>query len=166
MILPVAMVVVAGCGGSPANPNSPGTPGASTSTLTATIDGVAFVGKTVTATYHEGTDSSSLLVNAVDASNNLLGFDIAPPLKTAFSATTYPLSSNGSNATYNPLGMTGWTGFTGAQTGSVIVTGFSKTSKTATGTFSFVLHNSASAKTITNGTFSVTFDQTSAEVIR
>ena len=163
------MLVAAGCGSSTTSPSTPGGPNSSGSTLTATVDGVAFVGTTVTATYHEGNDSSSFLVNAVDAGGNLLGFDIAPPLKTAFSATTFPLSSNGSNATFNPAGTTGntgWTGFTGPQTGSVIVTSFSKTNKTASGTFSFVLHNSVSAKTVTNGTFSVTFDQTSAGAIR
>jgi hypothetical protein len=127
------------------------------STLTATIDGASFVGKTVTATFHDGADFSSLLLNATDAANNLLSFVIGPPLRTAFTPGTYALGANGSNATYNPQGMVGWNGLTGPQTGSVTVTAFSKTDKTASGTFSFVLHNSTSAKTVTNGVFNVTF---------
>jgi hypothetical protein len=157
IILPALALVGAACGGST---SATGPSGNATSTFTATIDGVAFTGTNVTATYHEGTNSSSLLINALDAAGNLLSFDIAPPLSTAFTTGTYPLASNGSNATYNPFGTvgnTGWTGFTGPQSGSVIVTAFSKTSKTASGTFSFVLHNSTSAKTVTNGVFSVTF---------
>jgi len=159
VILFAVLIIAAGCGQkSPTTPsnNSNGN-NTSGSTLTASIDGVAFVGKTVTATYHEGADASSLLVNAQDAGNNLLSFDIAPPLKTAFTTGTYALGSNGSNATYNPFGMIGWTGLTGPQTGSVVVTSINKTSKTAAGTFSFVLNNSSSKKTITNGVFSVMF---------
>lgn len=141
-------------------PSSPGPSNTSTSSLTATIDGGAFVGTNVTATFNAGANFSNLLINAVDAAGNLLSFDIGTPLRTAFTTGTYPLNSNGSNATFNPSGTVGNTGFnalTGAQSGSVIVTAFSATTKTASGTFSFVLHNSASAKTVTNGVFSVTF---------
>ena len=165
IILPIVTLVGASCGGSssttnPTGPSSSGSSGTTTSTLTATIDGVAFRGTNVTANYHEGADSSSLLINALDAAQNLLSFDIAPPLRTAFTTGTYPLGSNGNNATYNPFGTTGntgWNGLTGPQSGSVIVTAFSKTGKTASGTFSFVLHNSSSAKTVTDGVFDVTF---------
>jgi hypothetical protein len=160
-LLAIVMLVGAACSSSnsPTGPGSPGSPG-TTSTLTATIDGVAFVGTNVTATFNAGTNFSTLLVNALDAGKNLLSFDIGTPLRTAFTADTYLLGSNGSNATYNPFGATGstgWTALTGPQSGSVIVMGFSTTTKTASGTFSFLLHNNASAKTVTNGIFSVTF---------
>jgi len=164
LVLWMAIVVSVACGSSsttsPTGTSSSATSGTTTSTFTATIDGVAFVGKTVTATYHEGTDFSTLLINAVDGPGNLLSFYIGTALRTAFTATTYPLGSNGSNATYNPsgtVGNTGWNALNGPQTCSVIVTAFSKTSKTASGTFAFVLHNSSSAKTVTNGVFNVTF---------
>jgi Family of unknown function (DUF6252) len=162
IVVLIVTLVGASCGGSnsPTAPSSPAPSGTPTSSLTATIDGVVFVGANVTATYHAGADSSSLLVNAVDAAQNLLSFDIAPPLRIAFTAGTYPLGSNGSNAVYNPfptVGNTGWNATTGPQSGSVIVTAFSTTTKTASGTFSFVLHNGSLAKTVTNGMFNVTF---------
>ena len=162
IILPFVLLIGAACGGSHSttSPSSTGSPDTSTSSLTATIDGVAFVGTTITATFHEGADFSTLLVNAQDASQNLLGFDIGTAQRVTFAAGTFPLGSNGSNATYNPyptIGNTGFNAFNGPQTGSVIVTAFSKTSKTASGTFSFVLHNGSAAKTVTNGVFSVTF---------
>lgn len=134
--------------------------GTPTSSLTATIDGAAFTGTNVTATYHAGADFSTLLVNALDASQNLLSFDIGTARQTAFGTGTFALGSNGSNAVYNPFPTAGNTGFNalnGPQTGSVIVTAFSTTSKTASGTFNFVLHNGGASKTVTNGVFSVTF---------
>lgn len=166
IILPIVTFVWAACGGSgsttaPTNTNTnTGTTNSSASSLTATIDGASFSGTNVTATFHDGADFQTLLVNALDANQNLLSFDIGPALKTAFTTGTYPLGSNGSNAVYNPYPTTGNTGFNatnGPQTGSVIVTAFSTTAKTASGTFSFVLHNGGASKTVTNGVFSVTF---------
>jgi hypothetical protein len=157
------VLLCAGCSKSPTTPTSTNTtsnPSNASSSLTATIDGVPFVGVTVTATYHAGADFQTLLVNAQDASQNLLSFDVGPAPKTAFAAGTYALGANGSNAVYNPFPTTANTGFNltnGPQTGSVVVTAFSAASKTASGTFSFVLHNGAASKTIANGVFSVTF---------
>ena len=170
IILPIVALAASACGshsptgpsqtGSSTGSSSTGGSGTPTSSLTATIDGAAFTGTNVTATYHAGTDISTLLVNALDTGQNLLSFDIGTERRVAFAPGTFTLGSDGSNATYNPFLTTGNTGFNalnGPQTGSVIVTAFSATAKTASGTFSFVLHNASASKTVTNGAFSVTF---------
>ena len=77
---------------------------------------------------------------------------------------TYAVGPTDTNANYVLVGGTGiWSAIPGVNgspskgSGSVVLTAFSKTSKTASGTFSFVLSNGSSTKTVTNGIFNVTF---------
>ena len=93
IILPIVALAAAACGGShsPTGPSQTGGSGSGgsgtpTSSLTATIDGAAFAGTNVTATYHAGADFSTLLVNALDAGQNLLSFDIGTARQVAFAS--------------------------------------------------------------------------------
>jgi hypothetical protein len=77
---------------------------------------------------------------------------------------TYAVGPTNTNANFVLVGGTGtWSaipGVTGSPvqgSGSVVLTAFSKTSKSASGTFSFVLAGGNSTKTVTNRIFNVTF---------
>lgn len=165
----LAVLITAGCGGgsSPTNPNSSSgsTSGGTGSTLSAVIDGTVWNQPNVTATYHQ-TGNPYLEIDSIDSSNNLFSMAFAKFNENGADLTTgtYAVGPTNTNANYVLVGGTGiWSaipGVTGSPvqgSGSVVLTAFSKTSKSASGTFNFVLANGSSTKTVTNGIFSVTF---------
>lgn len=161
----VTALVAPACGGG-SSPTSPGgTSGGTGSTLSALIDGAVWNQPNVTATYHQ-TNNPYLEIDSFDSSSNLFSFAFAKFNENGADLTTgtYAVGPTNTNANYVLVGGTsiwsaipGVTGVPAQGSGSVVLTAFSKTSKTASGTFSFVLVNASSSKTVTNGMFNVTF---------
>ena len=165
-LVPFIVLFAAACGSSSTSPSSSsggGSSGGGTSTgsssLTATVDGVAF--KPVTVTARLGANNGYLEVDATDSALTLLSL-AAGPVNGTVGVGTYDvnsLASAGTNGNYVLVGGTGiWTAALGHGSGSVTITSLSIAGKTASGTFSFVMSNSTgtSTKTVTNGTFNVT----------
>jgi len=166
-----ALVLMVACGKSTTSPSpTGGSPGGSSngngSTLSAVIDGVTWNHPNVTARYSTA-NPPYLEVDSIDSANNLFGFlirrfgantgDLAPG--------TYEIGPTNSNANFITVGGTpSWTASPGVAgipakgSGSVVLTSFSKTAGTASGTFSFVLAGASSMKTVTNGAFNVKFN--------
>ena len=136
------------CSGNPSTPNS---------TLTATIDGVPWRPTSVVARRSASQTEPYLQVDTTDADCNLFGF-VAAPFTGALTVGTYHIGSSASNANFVTVGGTPtWTAAASRGSGTINVTNFSLTNKTAAGTFNFVLVGPSSSKTVTAGTFSVTF---------
>ncbi|HYM25423.1 MAG TPA: DUF6252 family protein [Vicinamibacterales bacterium] len=162
-VLPIVLFLTTACGGSSTQPsNSSGSQSGSGSnsgsnTFTATIDGAAWKPATITARL-SSTTPAYLEVDTTDSALDLFGF-AAGPFTGTFGTGTYQIGSGPSNASYVlPGGTTIWSALTGRGSGSITVAAFSAANKTASGTFNFVLVNgSGGTKTVTNGTFSVTF---------
>jgi hypothetical protein len=160
--------IATACGGEkgPAAPSSPpGAPSGTGSTLSALIDGVVWNQPNVIARYSQ-TNNRYLEVDSIDTGNNLFGFafgkfgtnngDLTPG--------TYEIGPTNTNANFVTAGGTAiWSAtpaagpIAGKGSGRVVLTSFSTTAKTASGTFSFVLVNANSTKTVTNGVFNVRF---------
>ena len=169
---PIIAAFMVSCGGGNSSPTSPTTTssttsGGSGSTLTAVIDGTTWNQPNVTATYHQ-TKNPYLEIDSVDGSNNLFSLAFSNFLENGADLTTgtYAVGPTDTTASFVTAGGTPlWSaipGVTGSPlqgSGSVVLAAFSKTSKTASGTFSFVLKtaNGSSTKTVTSGTFNVTF---------
>jgi hypothetical protein len=171
-ILLAALVLVAACGKSTTSPSpNGGTPGGTSnngngSTLSAVIDGATWNKPNVTARYSTA-NPPYLEVDSIDSANNLFGFLIRRFGTNTGDLTpgTYEIGPTNSNANFITVGGTPtWTaspgvaGIAAKGSGSVVLTAFSKTAKTASGTFSFVLAGTSSTKTVTNGVFNVTFN--------
>lgn len=166
----VFTLAAAACGGSKSttspSPSSGGTSGGSSggngSTLSAVIDGATWNQPNVTARYSVS-NYKYLEVDSVDASFNLFGFAFGKFGDTGDLTTgTYEIGPTNTNANFVTVGGTPtWTASPGVATlpgkgsGRVVLTSFSATAKTASGTFSFVLVNGSSMKSVTNGTFNV-----------
>jgi hypothetical protein len=170
------MLAAAACGGSksPTSPSpspgggsgsTPGATGGNGSTLSAIIDGVTWNQPNVVARYSR-TSTRYLEVDSIDAANNLFGFIVGRFGTNLGDLTTgtYAIGPTNSNANFVTVGGTPtWTaspgvpGIAAKGSGSIILSSFSATSRTASGTFSFVLVNGSSTKTVTNGVFNVTF---------
>jgi hypothetical protein len=136
------------CSGNASTPNS---------TLTATIDGVPWRPVSVVGRRGSPNGDAYLQVDSVDANCNLLGF-AAAPLNGPLTVGTIQIGASASNASYVTVGGTPtWTAALSRGSGTINVTNFSLTNKTAAGTFNFVLVGPSSSKTVTNGVFSVTF---------
>jgi uncharacterized protein DUF6252 len=168
-----SILAAAACGGSNSttspSPSTGGTSGGNSggngSTLSALIDGATWNQPNVTARYSTA-NPPYLEVDSVDARNNLFGFVIRRfGTNTGdLTAGTYEIGPTNSNANYVTVGGTPtWTaspgvaGIAARGSGSVVLTSFSTTTRTASGTFSFVLVNGSSTKTVTNGAFNVKF---------
>lgn len=173
VFLPVFIAVLSTSCGSGSSPSSPSTqtPSSGSSggggTLTALTDGTVWNQPNVTATYHQ-TKNPYLEIDSVDGSDNLFSVAFSRFLENGADLTpgTYGVGPTDTTASFVLVGgATRWSAIPGANgspvqgSGSVVLTAFSKTSKTASGTFSFVLttSNGSSTKTVTNGTFSVAF---------
>jgi hypothetical protein len=169
ILVVVFILAAAACGGSssttsPSPPNGGGSSSSSGngSTLTAVIDGATWNQPNVTARYSL-TNYKYLEVDSVDGSYNLFGFAFGKFGDTGDLTTgTYEIGPTNTNANFVTVGGTPtWTASPGVGTlpgkgsGRVVLTSFSATAKTASGTFSFTLVNGSSMKTVTNGTFSV-----------
>jgi Family of unknown function (DUF6252) len=169
MPLAAFILAVAACGGSKSttSPSPPtgggGTSGGNGSTLSALIDGATWNQPNVVARY-SATNNKYLEVDSIDPQSNLFGFafgkfgtnngDLTPG--------TYEIGATNTNANFVTVGGTPtWSASPGVATlpgkgsGRVVLTSFSATAKTASGTFNFVLVNGTSTKTVTNGVFSV-----------
>jgi hypothetical protein len=163
-------LAAAACGGSSTGPsdggdngkgagngacsNNPSTPN---STLTALIDGVAWHPVSVVARRGGGQNEPYLEVDTTDANCNLFGFAVAP-FSGSLTTGTIHIGSSASNANFVTVGGSPrWTAAASIGSGTINVTNFSVTNKTGAGTFEFVLVGSNSSKTVTQGTFSVTF---------
>ena len=164
------MLAVAACGGSnsttspspPTGGTSGGTSGGNGSTLSALIDGATWNQPNVVARYSVS-NFKYLEVDSIDAKNNLFGFAFGKFGDTGVLTTgTYEIGPTNTNSNFVTVGGTPtWTASPGVAnlpgkgSGRVVLTSFSATAKTASGTFSFVLVNGSSTKNVTNGTFSV-----------
>ncbi len=167
-VLVVALVLSAAACGSATDPtdsggtsNSNGTCGTTStpnSTLTATIDGVQWRPVSVVARRGSAQTQPYLQVDTLDANCNLFGF-VAAPFTGPLMVGTLQTSSSASNANYITVGGSPtWTAALSRGSGTIVVTNFSLTNNTGAGTFNFVLVGANnSTKTVTNGTFSVTF---------
>jgi hypothetical protein len=135
------------CFGNTSSPNS---------TLTATIDGVAWRPVSVIARSGSSQTQPYLQVDTTDANCNVFSF-VAAPFTGPLTVGTWQVSSSASNASFITVGGTPtWTAALSRGSGTINVTNFSLTTKTSAGTFNFVLVGPSSSKTVTNGTFSVT----------
>jgi hypothetical protein len=158
-----AVMGAAACEGNSTGPsNSSGTGSSSsgsapTSALSATIDGVEYHPTRVTAQYFDGAQESSLKVGAVDAVSADFTFDLVPGPRQFVTTGTYQVGSSAMSAMYYHPGEAISVAAAGTGSGTVTVTTFSRTTKTASGTFSFVLKGNSGTKTVTNGAFNVTF---------
>lgn len=164
----IAVLVVAGCGGSSTSPSSTGTSGGSSSSgggtgggsasspngsVTFRVDGAQHTASAVTATYAGGI----LSIGATDTGRlTTLGFALS-------GATTGTYTAGPTSATNallqigNPA--QGWQAGVGFGSGSVTLTTFTATS--AVGTFTFTLvpvagTGSTGNKAVTDGAFNVT----------
>lgn len=173
VVFSVALTLALGavaCGKSNTSPdgNSGSSGGSSgTNVMTATIDGVAWRSTTVTANYSPAESNvGASILNLAGGDSPLtqtLGFAVgARQVGTALTTGTYDIGGlGGTNArleigflqgSYQAVGNNG--------SGSVTLTSFSTASKTAAGTFNFVLvpvTGNGASKRVTNGTFTVTF---------
>jgi Family of unknown function (DUF6252) len=173
MLMAASILAVAACSGSnsTAGPSAPtgGTSGAASggngSTLSALIDGVTWNQPNVVARYSQ-TNNKYLEVDSIDAGNNLFGITFGKFGTNTGDLTpgTYEIGPTNTNANFITVGGTPtWTAspaagpVAGRGSGRVILTGFSTTAKTASGTFSFVLFNGSGTKNVTNGVFNVRF---------
>ena len=174
----IAALAVVACGGGSSSPTTPSTNSSTNSsgsasgsgsgngsTLTAVIDGTAWNQPNVTVVYHQ-TNNPYLEIDSADASGNLFSIAFSKFLENGADLTTgtYAVGPTDTTASFVTVGGTPlWSAIPGVNgnalqgSGSVVLTAFSKASKTASGTFSFVLKtaNGSSTKTVTSGTFSV-----------
>jgi hypothetical protein len=166
-----SLVLTIACGKSTTSPSpNGGSPGGSSngngSTLSALIDGVVWNQPNVTARYSTA-NPPYLEVDSIDSANNLFGFLIRRFGANTGDLTpgTYEIGPTNSNSNFITVGGSpSWTaspgvaGIAAKGSGSVVLTSFSKTAGTASGTFSFVLAGTSSTKTVTNGAFNVRFN--------
>jgi len=169
LTLLASLVVALGCG-LPEGPTAipPGSGNGSTTTqgtMTATIGNFPWTANArVTATYapaQNGLGMSVLTIAGQDLPlTEILSFSVGSLTQgSILTPGTYQVSTTGTNAnmtdangiTYQASGLVG--------TGSVTITTFSLTTRTATGGFNFVMMQPGAAitKAVVNGSFSVTF---------
>ena len=153
-----------GCGGgsgsSPTAPgNSSGSSNPSTSSMTFRVDGTATTASSVAGNFANGI----LSVSGTDASRaTTLSFAVTPTAAGTGTYTLGPLSSaNALILIGNPAA--GWQAAVGIGSGTITIN--TLTTTTASGTFSFSLaavagSGATGTKTITEGTFNVTFAST------
>lgn len=166
----VVLALLGGCGGN-GNPGNPsGTSGSSGGgsgsvngqAMSATIDGSRWSAVTVTAlrtSSSAGTASNRLAINGTNGFTSYTMVTIGVPAAVG----TYQVGALvGATAAVDNIAGTSdakWDSVTAGPTGTVTVTAI--TSNTASGTFSFTLQPSSlpatGTKTVTNGTFAVTF---------
>lgn len=161
LLVSLPAVVTIACGGGNSSPTSPsppaGTPpAASGSALTFKVDGVSESASSVTA----GLANGILSIGGTDSSRaTTLSFALTPTAAGTGTYTLGPLSAaNAQVLIGNPAA--GWQAAVGIGSGTITVT--SLTSTAASGTFSFSLvavpgSAAAGTKSITEGTFNVTF---------
>jgi len=167
-VIALGGLLVTGCGGSSSSSSSPSAPSAPAAsphgTMSATIDGVAWIAGGLTASISN--NKGSLVVSGVDATSTIsLGFAAASPTPEAnplAPGRVLDIPGTTSNARIelftNGLLRDTYIAAPGSG-GSGSITINTLTSTGASGTFSFVMkqQGGAATKTVTNGVFNVTF---------
>jgi len=157
----VAAVISLSCGSS-TSPSTGSNSRPTAATLTAIVNNIPWTANgPITATYTPVTSSltaSNLNVSGQDSpSTQTLMFVVGPAqVGSAVTTGTYLVGSTSTSAT---LTVAGGSTFA-AGSGSVTIDTLNPTAKTASGTFNFVMRevNGPGTRTITSGSFSVTFN--------